>query len=218
MRQKKEKSVINFWAGSILAALVAAAAVFGVMVQTEKKLLEPYEKGEIYVAVQEIPKGELITADNAGTYLKWMELDTGCIPPTALTQIEQIQDLVAAERIEEGVLLTQGMFETMDEITAGMEQPVIAGFKAEDLYQVAGGVLRSGDRIHVYQADEEGTVRLRWSGLFVQQVFDASGRTIGSEDTATSAQRINIYLDKKDVEQFYSDLSTHSLRVVKVCE
>lgn len=36
-----------------------------------------------------------------------------------------------------------------------MEDPVIAGCKADDLYQIVGGVLRAGDRINIYQVDEQ---------------------------------------------------------------
>ena len=216
MKEKKKK--FNYWAGSIAAALVAAIAIFAVMLQMEKNMLTQYEKGVIYVAAKAIPKGQEITADNASIYLERRELDLNCIPETALCSEEQVVELTAVSDIEKGVLLTMGMFQQRNDITERMEEPVIAGFKAEDVYQVAGGVLRRGDRIHVYNADEEGHVSLKWSNLFIQQVFDMSGVTIGNEDSVTSAQRINIYLDKSEVEQFYTELSTGSLRVVKVCD
>ncbi|MBO4980986.1 MAG: SAF domain-containing protein [Lachnospiraceae bacterium] len=217
MAGKKKIQGRTLWTGSILAALVAAVAVFGAMLQAEKTVLTRYEKGIIYVAAKEIPKGQNLTEENMEEFLEQKELDVGCIPKTAVSSREQIRDLTALERIEPGVLITTGMFRTRDQITDKMAEPVIAGFKADDLYQVAGGVLRTGDRIHIYYEDEEGTVRLKWSDVFVQQVFDASGRTIGNEDRATSASRINIYLDKADVEPFYTDLKTGSLKVVKVC-
>lgn len=46
------------------------------------------------------------------------------------------------------------MFTAVNDITKDMTQPVVAGFKADDLYQVVGGVLRSGDRINIYQVNE----------------------------------------------------------------
>ena len=96
---------------------------------------------------------------------------------------------------------------------------MIAGFKAEDLYQVAGGVLRSGDRIHIYSVKEEGKEASSvWKNVFVQQVFDTSGNRISNEDSDTAAQRINIYLAEEDVERFYEQLSAGSLRAVKVCD
>lgn len=222
MKNKKviqiHKGNTKVWIGSIIAALVAAVAVFAVMMQMEKNLLTQYEKGSILVAAREIPKGQLITANNAAVYFEETELDRKCIPETALQSMEQIQDMVPVADIEEGVLLTSGMFEEIDRITADMKAPVIAGFKAEDLYQVVGGTLRTGDRIHIYSVDEEDVVTLNWSNVFVQEVFDNAGAKIANEDKVTSAQRVNVYMDKADIESFYSELSQGSLRVVKVCE
>lgn len=120
--------------------------------------------------------------------------------------------------IEEGTLLTKGMFEPMTEVLREMKEPVIASFKAEDLYQVVSGTLRSGDRIHIYQVDEAGEVTLGWENIFVQQVFDHSGLAISCEDLASAAQRINVYMDKDCMEEFYAKLATGSLRAVKVLQ
>lgn len=212
------KGKTRIWIGSIIAALVAAVAVFAVMMKMEQNLLTQYEKGDILVAEKEIPKGQLITADNCDIYFTEMELDKNCIPETALRSVDQIEDMVPVADIEKGVLLTGGMFEEIDEITTGMKVPVIAGFKAEDLYQVVGGVLRAGDRINIYQVTEEGQAVLNWQDVYVQQVFDNAGINIANDDSETAAQRINVYLEQANVERFYSQLALGTLRVVKVCE
>ena len=200
--------------GWIIAALLSAVIVFTVMIQMEKNVLTQYEKGLIYIAAVEIPRGQVITENNYLKYFEERQLDKTCIPPSAISSLEQINDLVTKTDIEQGVLLTQGMFEPLDEVLETMENPVIAGFKAEDLYQVVSGVLRSGDRVNIYSVKEEG-VTLVWQNVFVQQVFDASGTIIAEGDMSTAAQRINVYLDKQDVEQFYGELAAGSLRVVK---
>lgn len=215
-KQRSGNPRMRLWIGSIVTALVAAVAVFAVMLQLEKNVLLQYEKGDIYLAAKDIPKGEVITQVNCGEYFTLQQLDKNCIPPGALTSVEQVQDLAAVYSIEKGVLLTAGMFEALDEVTDGMDEAVIAGFKAEDLYQVVGGVLRAGDRIHIYSVREEGGARLVWQSIYVQQVFDGTGKAIANSDATTSAQRINIYLDKDEVEDFYSELAEGSLRVVKV--
>lgn len=217
---KKEKSVNKawFWNGSIAAALIAAITVFGVMLQMEKNVLTEYEKGNIFVAVKEIPDGQLITEGNYLEYFEERQLDKSNIPETALSSMEQVNGLVPIASIEQGVLLTEGMFEELNQITSAMQEPVIAGMKAEDLYQVAGGVLRAGDRIHIYSVSEEGETRLVWENIYVQEVFDQSGNIIANEDTLSAVQRMNVYLDKSEVETFYSELASGTLHVVKVCE
>lgn len=204
--------------GGIVAALVAAVALFGAMLQIEKNMLTRYEKGPILVAAKEIPKGQLITEENAENFFVTKELDKSCIPESSLTDIGIVQGMVAENTIEEGVLVTTGMFEQMEEILQDINEPVVAGCKAEDLYQIVGGVLRSGDRVHIYSVSDEGEVSLVWQNVFVQQVFDSAGGIIGNENTTSAAQRINIYLEKSHVEQFYSELAKGSLRVVKVCK
>lgn len=170
------------------------------------------------VAAREIPKGQMITEENYEAYFAELELDKNCIPDTALVSAEQIRDMVAVAPIEKGVLLTGGMFEEVDQITGDMQVPVIAGLKAEDLYQVVGGVLRTGDRINIYRIGEEGEAHLNWQNIFVQQVFDNAGASISNDDTETAAQRINVYLEQANVEEFYSQLATGTIRVVKVCD
>ena len=218
MKTDKRQSRSRVWTGSIFAALVAAVAIFAVMLQLEKKVLSEYEKGPVLVAAGEIPKGEFITEKNVHGYLRTEEMDVNLIPGTALCSLEQLEGLVSGIKIEEGTILTLGMFEQENEIMKGMEEPVIAGFKAEDLYQVVGGVLRAGDRIHIYTVSESGHAGLIWKNVFVQQVFDGSGSSIKAGDMVSPAQRINVYLDAGDVEQLYTELARGTLRVVKVCE
>lgn len=212
------KGKTRIWLGSIITAFVAAISVFVIMMRWEQNMLSQYEKGTILVAAEPIPKGQMISEENKGRYFKEVEVDRQCIPKTALSSPEQVAEMVPKVDIEEGVLLTGGMFETMDEVTGDMQFPVIAGFKAEDLYQVAGGILRTGDRIHIYSVTEQGDVRLSWENVFVYQVFDNGGGCIDGGDRQTPAQRINICLERKNVESFYSELATGTLRVVKVCD
>lgn len=204
--------------GSIITAFIAAISVFVIMMQMEQNMLSQYEKGRILIATQAIPKGQMISKENMTSYFEEAEMDKQCIPKTALHSWEQVSDMVPKEDIEKGVLLTSGMFETIEEVTRDMQFPVIAGFKADDLYQVVGGVLRAGDRIHIYGVTEEGEVKLNWEDVFVQQVFDNGGGSIDSGDHQTAAQRINIYMERSNVERFYSELATGTLRAVKVCD
>lgn len=216
MRKEKERiSSGRLWMGSIIAALVSAVAIYLVMLQMEKNVLSEYEKGIIYVAAREIPRGQIIEEENWKKYVQQKEIDKSCIPATAVQNDEQLKQLSAVYDIEGGTLLTSGMFEKVNDVLAGMKEPVIAGVKAEDLYQIVGGTLRPGDRIHIYRVSGEGEAVLGWENVFVQQVFDQSGLAISCEDATTAAQRINVYLDKECMEEFYTLLATGSLRVVK---
>lgn len=204
--------------GSIVTALIAAVAVFAVMLQMEKNVLTRYEKGSIYVARKQIPEGVVIRESNLSTYFDLKELDKSVIPDAALKAPEEVLNLVSRYAIDKDTLLTTGMFENLDEIQAEMKEPVIAGLKAEDLYQVVGGTLRTGDRIDIYKIDSENLSQLVWKDVYVYEAFDNTGEAIPEGDITTAAQRINIYLESAEVENFYTELSLGSLRAVKVCD
>lgn len=215
-RTERKRAVGKQWkTGGMLAALCASIAVYVVMIHTEKQILTQYERGLIYTAVKDIPKGTVITAQNRVGFLEEKELDKNCIPNAALSGETWGEDMVAVYDIDRGTLLTSGMFESREEITAGMQEPCLAGFKAEDLYQVAGGVLRAGDRIHIYCVSQEGEAELIWDNVYVQAVFQQTGAEISCADTTTAAHRVNIYLDRKEVSRFYEALAKGTVRVVK---
>lgn len=222
-KKQKVKTERNILPGVIFAGLATAIIVYAVMLNAEKNALSDFEKGSIYISTKEIPKGQIITEENIAEYFKLQELDVKIIPTNAIKHPEDLKGLITNYTIDDGTLITTGMFESVNDVTKDMKEPVIAGFKAEDLYQVVGGVLRTGDRIHIYKVDDkseemEGETTLVWENIFIADVFDQTGNRITSDDSLTAAQRINVYMDKSDVATFYQDLFTGSLRVVKECE
>lgn len=214
--KKKKKNILP---AAALAALVAAIIVYCIMLNVEKNVMSAYEKGKVLVAARDIEKGIVLTQDNADTYLKEIDVDKGIIPRAALSDKGTIYSQIAVQKVDEGAILTTSMITDIDQLEENMNEPVVAGFKADDLYQVVSGVLRSGDYIHIYTVDQEtGEAYLIWDNIFVQEVFDSSGVVVTSEDKVTAVQRVNILMEKENVEQFYSELSAGSLRVVKVVD
>lgn len=200
--------------GGAVAALLAAFTVYAVMLQTEKSILTKYEKATVYVVAEKVTKGQLITEGNLERFFQLAEVDQNCVSVLSLCDPKDLVGRIAACDMEVGAVPTPGMFLLQRDILAQLKEPVIAGFKAEDLYQVIGGVLRAGDRIHIYTVNEEETTLL-WENVFVQCAFDQAGNRIENGDETTAAQRLNVYLNKADVETFYSGLAGGSLRVVK---
>ena len=58
LREMSKSTKNKIWNGSILAAFIAAAAVFIIMLQAEKKVLAEYEKITVCVTIDDLPKGE----------------------------------------------------------------------------------------------------------------------------------------------------------------
>lgn len=214
---KKERK--NILPGAALAALTAAIIVYCIMLNVEKNAMTAYEKGTVLVASSDIAGGSVLTAENINDYIEERELDKSMIPKAAITQKELLEQLMSVRDLDQGTIITEAMFTDLDQMLREMREPVMAGFKADDLYQVVSGTLRSGDRIHIYTVEPEtGNTYLVWDNIFVREVFDGSGAAIAPEDKITAAQRVNILMEKESIEQFYSELATGSLRVVKVLE
>lgn len=216
-KDRKEKK--NILPKAAAGALVAAVIVFCIMLNVEKNAMAAYEKGKILVASGDIAKGTVLTAENADEYLEEKNIDKSLIPQAAIANAEQIYQQMTVQKLDKGTMITAAMLQDLDKLLQDMREPVIAGFKAEDLYQVVSGTLRSGDRIHIYTVDlDTRSTYLVWENIFIREVFDGSGVMIEAEDKVTAAQRINILMEKENVEQFYSELAAGSLRVVKVME
>lgn len=214
MKSKKKGIVAP---GLIILAFVASIAVFAVMLYTEKKLLSEGEKGTVYIAKEEIPAGTKLSAADIGKYIEIAEVPVELIPNRYVAADTFFSGMMVSIPISNGSILSEDMFRETEVGTDGMKEPVLLGFKAEDMYQVIGGTLRKGDKIHLYSDDEFGEVTLRWSNLYIADAFDSAGNVIeyGEEGKAV---RFNIYIEKKDVEEFFSQLDSKQLRLVKVCE
>lgn len=204
--------------GGFVAAFLAAGAVFLILLQIEKNMLEDYEKTVVLVATESIPRGHALTGEDCEECLEQREIDKKLGAECTLLTAGELVGLVPRYDIEQGTILTRGMFTDKEEILGHMREPVVAGVKAEDLFQVAGGVIRAGDRIHVYSVTQESEIGHSWENLWVQSVFDQSGKEIRNPDRTGQAQRINIYLDKSQVGAFYTELAAGTLRVVKACQ
>lgn len=217
-KRKRGRKQNRLKRGGVIAAFLAAIAVFLILLQIEKNALADYERVTILVATDTIPGGHSITPADCQKMFEEKEIDKKLLSESALQAGSELEGKIPLYDIDAGTILTKGMFTSVDEITLQMSEPVVAGLKAEDLYQVAGGVIRAGDRIHVYSVTEDKKIGRVWENLWVQSVFDQSGKEILNPDRSGLAQRINVYLDKADVDTFYTELAAGTLRVVKVCQ
>ena len=215
---RKEGRNKGFWPGVIFISFLAAIITFFIMLQVEKNTLSDYEKVSVWCAAAEIPKGKEITEADLGACFVQVEVDKKNVPDKLVVSSEMLIGKQASIVIPKGSLLTTSMFTDADSYVSALSQPVLAGCKADDLFQMVSGVLRKGDRVHVYVVNEElEQTYLLWENVLVYQVFDSAGNVIPSEDITTPAARINLLMEKNRAEQFYNELQTGSLRFVKVC-
>lgn len=209
----------NRWKlGVGIAALVAALSVFVIMLQIEKNALERYEKRAVYVAEREIPAGYVLTEDNYEKYFGVRKVDAGMVPEGVADNIEDLYGQAPVYDISKGTVLDAKMFVEGKTVPKELKTPIVVGARVEDLFQVAGGILRSGDKVHIVVVSSEGEADIKWENVIVESAFSGSGESVDAWDTTTPAFRINLYLEKNQVEKFYEELAKGSIRAVKVCD
>ena len=203
----------------IAACLIMAIIVFFVLISVEKNIMQAYEKSIVVTVKQDIPERTLITENNADTYLEIKEVEKAAAPENGFQSLEELWGYVTITALDKGVIPTPSMVEAHEKDLEGMNNPVIAGISADDIYQVVGGILRSGDKIHIYAVDRENNeTQLVWPDITVVQAFSSSGTEIPNSDESSVAQRINVYMEKDKVEALYTALAAGSLRIVKEAE
>ncbi len=208
----------RIWPVSIVIALLASVITFAVLLNVEKNMLSDYERRSVWVLKEEMPMGTECTEENRMRYMEQKLVEIGAIPEMYIEMPEQLNGYRSRITLPKGCILTENMFCGEQNYMESLRSPVVAGCKAEDLYQLVSGTLRKGDRINIYTVSEEmGETCLLWENVVVYQVFDAAGKEIPATDGECAAARINILLEKECAERFYSELHKGSLRVVKVC-
>lgn len=205
--------------GVIFVAFLAALGTFFLLLNMEKNALSAYEKTNVWCAKKELPKGMEISKAGISEYFLQVEVDKNKVPDKSVLSVEELVGKQSEFEISKGTIVTNSMFTNEEQYVLGMEKPVLAGCKGEDLFQLVSGVLRKGDFVHIYTVNEEWKeTYLLWENIMVYQVFDASGNVIAPEDVATPAARVNLLIEEGFAEQFYNELNNGSLRLVKVWE
>jgi len=152
-RQKKRERRI--FPGVIASAFLASAVTFFLLLNIEKNLLSDYEKVTVWVAVEEMPRSLEINTEDLNKYFKQAEVDKRQMPENCVEDVFGLAGSRTALMIPKGTILSDSMFTDDEKYVKSLTEPVIVGCKAEDLYQVASGILRKGDMVNIYTVNDE---------------------------------------------------------------
>lgn len=216
---KREKEKKTWLPGVIAMAFLASLFTFLLLLSVEKNALSAYEKVNVWSTNCEMVKGLEITEKGIADCLVQIEVEKTKIPSKLVEDTSVLIGQQTKITIPAGTILTESMFTGEENYREGLYNPVIAGCKGDDLFQMVSGVLRKGDRVNIYTVnrDLEETYML-WENIVVYEAFDAAGKVIAPEDISTPAARVNLLLEEGYTQQFYSELNKGSLRLVKIWE
>jgi pilus assembly protein CpaB len=220
---------------ALVLAVIATVAIFMYVRGIEERAFEDAELVEVFVAQGPIEAGT--SADEASDtgLIARDAAPRGNVPVGAITDLGQIEGLVAVERILTGEILLRERWGTTEEVSVGFEIP--EGFEAIAV-EVAippgvAGFVRDGDRVSliatvetpgdtVTDADgtvteEPGAIRSQYllQGIEVLAVgrhtIQTDGEQDGEQDAAQDSVLMTVALQPEDAERLVFAIENASL-------
>lgn len=217
----------------VLALLLAAAATIAIFLYVqgiEERAFEDAELVEVFVAQGPIEAGTAAgEAGDAGLIAR----DTaprGNVPVGAITQLEQIEGLVAVDRILTGEILLRERWGSQEDVSVAFEIP--EGFEAiaveVGIPPGVAGYIRAGDRVSLIATveapgatttDDGGTVTEEAGEVRSQyllqgiEVLAVGQRTIEAEGEAAPQGSVlmTVALEPEDAERLVFAINNASL-------
>lgn len=202
-KTKNSKKEIGLKLGIVVAvfAFLASAAVYAVMLKIEKEMLAGEKQISVWVLKEEIERNRIVQDEELKNLVEPVSYPESLVPEKAILDTELIPSGKALCQLGKGTVLCEGMFIDVGLDEQRYREPVIATVEVEDLMAAVGGILRQGDKINLYIFKEEQEIG-RYEDVLVEDVFDGSGMSILGEETQP-ASRINVYLERDEVAEFY---------------
>lgn len=209
-REKQSKA----W--PVILCLLLAAGVFVLLLNVEARQLAQYEKGNVVVAITDVPDSKEITKENLTECFTVEERPLSDIPEAAYLELKDLIGQYAQSGIDAGSMITHSM---LGEISVDHGDAVLLGVNMEALAQSVAGTLRAGDTIDIYtvkvEEDEKVTVEKALGSVMIERSYTSAGAAILKEDDSAIAQYITIPVHKDAVGTFYQALEDRRIEIVK---
>lgn len=200
----------------IVLCLLLALGVFALLLNVEARQLAQYEKGNVVVAIADIPEGLEITEKNLGELFAVKERPLTDIPDAAYVKTEELIGQYARSGMDNGSIITKSM---LGELRKDFDDSVLLGVNMQALAQSVAGTLRAGDVIDIYtvkiEEDKQVLVEKALANVTIERSYTSSGTAILKEDDTSIAQYITIPVHKDAVGMFYQALENRRIEIVK---
>lgn len=215
-KSSKKEMGLKIGIAVTICAFLAAAAVYAVMLKIEKEMLIGEKQVSVWVLKEEIEKSRILKEGELAGLMEQVFYPESLVPDKAIMDGESLPFGKTLCHLGKGTVLCDGMFTDVELDVKRYREPVIATVEAEDLMAAVGGILRRGDRINLYIFKEEQEIG-RYEEVLVEDVFDGSGMSIPGEETQP-ATRINVYLERDEVAEFYRIQQEAVVRTAKLIQ
>lgn len=199
----------------VVSFLIAGLLFAGMLLFEESKKPEIVMK-TVVVANQDIAEGVRLTEQNIDNYLTEMSVDEKMCCGDNLTDSKALLGKKTKVTLKKDSVLQNGWFLNADSVKEKMKEPVTVTVRSEDLSEVVGGSLRSGDFIDLnFLQEETGTASLIFRGVLVEKVYDSSGKEVEKGEEDRAASMLTLLLEEDDVEELCELMAAGRFRMAK---
>lgn len=211
--ESKKKNPIKKFLFSLGLAIIAYIALISV----EKSLLEDYTPCKILRAKTNIEENTEFTEENVQEYFYSDEIPSRLKSIHTVDTYDKLIGTISAIAFEEGDIVSSTRLIKKNDILMNINNPVEVSFKASDLSQVVGGILRQGDVINISVINSVSKLNTEvLNQAYVEKVFDTNGQKIEKTQKQASAVILNIIIDSDEVKQFNEKISLGQVRVSRI--
>lgn len=202
---KIKKSALKY----IIAILVIAVLLIIIVCMKKDKNTVP-----VIMTSVSISKGTIITEENVDSLITVENIDADMKTENAISDKYQLIGKTVSCDVAAGIMISQEVIGDEANITAGMENPVVAGIRALDISQFSGGIIRAGDYIDISVVDSNtGKCSNVISNVYVIGAFNSDGTAIEDEGCAMI---LNVLIEKEREQCLNEMLAMGTVRVCRL--
>ena len=198
---KIKKSALKY----IIAILVIAVLLIIIVCMKKDKNTVP-----VIMTSVSISKGTIITEENVDSLITVENIDADMKTENAISDKYQLIGKTVSCDVAAGIMISQEVIGDEANITAGMENPVVAGIRALDISQFSGGIIRAGDYIDISVTGKCSNVI---SNVYVIGAFNSDGTAIEDEGCAMI---LNVLIEKEREQCLNEMLAMGTVRVCRL--
>lgn len=215
--KKKEKTERGL--KPIIFSLIISTLLFFVLIGLEVSILEKYEKTEVVIAKNNIESGTEITSVNKEILFGLKEVDVSLKTEASFVSLSDLEGYIVRGDIEKSEIVSGNNLIKKSSVLAVLNEPVEVAFKAEDISQVVGGILRTGDLIDISVVNSytKQTEKI-FSNVYVSKVFNSGGIEIDKVEKDNPSVVVNVLIDKETENIFNEKILSGIVRISRVGE
>lgn len=203
---KKNKPISKSVVGTLIAFVLAGLVYVGFL-WAQTKYGNDILYTEAIIVVNDVPQGTTITRDNAASYFKKTDVDSKLVPATALTSLDEIENLKTKVALAKNEIVTSDVFSNATEALKEYEDPVETSISVASIADVVAGKVRGGDVINItisYSLENNDDMPSTYN-----PISGSTSQTVGAtEKTTKITKRSTVILENVYVTSVYDASGT----------